>query len=1562
LTASCLDALEATIAHRRNEGEIIVVDDASTDETPSALKARRDVDVAIRHEQNTGFQGAATDGADAARGDVLIFLNNDTTPQPGWLDALLAQLDEPNVGIAGAMFLFPDGTVQEFGGIVWRDASAYHIGARRDPADPLFSRARDVDYVSGAGMAIRKAFWNAIGGFDPELKPAYYEDTDLCMKVRAAGKRVVVTPHSKIVHIMGGSKDVDPRKSHDTMMSVNRRKFHEKWKPVLDREHWPPHAYFIDVASDRGKPARKAPPPIDPQKKRLLFLYAIVPQFDRQSGDRRLFEMMLAYRDLGHAVTLLSLVPDEVQAAMLIEAGIDVWHGDKAEFLSDNPTSTIEHHLKDGRFDIVYFGSPQIARLYMGLIRSVLPGVQIVTDAIDLTYHRLHRDRLLNDPESLVTLPLDCDWELETYAASDALTSISDEELAMLRASGLSVPVEIVSNFYSSAIKPEPFEGRSGIVIVVNMAHHPNLDALQWFIGEVWSKVLALNPSIRLTICGNGTEALQINGVSNVSVTGYLPSMDPVFRHARVNVAPLRVGAGVKGKVTEAMRNGLPTVTTPIGAEGLGEDGKQAVLVEADPERFAVAIVAAHDDEGLWTRLSRGAVAAAERRFSRDASMPALMRLLDHRWKAYHSAQHPTIVEIDAAFADPEVACATFAAAENAEDLVRLLRSEPCVGAIVGGCAAQLTFDTLVDAPALVVSRAAYQLANIRGKCSALSDFVSRFREHGLALATTTLLPAAALAPGAGRILVDLTVRADAAPARVAAIANAIKRAGDCRLRIVPRADLTSEVPGAVEAPPSIEGPADVSVFDGKVVAPMVLGSVSPLGLAKKVSLSVLETIEERDVETFVRTWAENRIFLTVSVESQADIVKFANVVGTKLKDRVARAVLVAKGARSMQLAWACGLTVTQAFREIPPRVAGSTYVYAVSSNDLETVLNSREDLVVESGNLLGARVRAVNPVRFSNKEELLETFPAWMRATKMPEARLRTQGKPTVLFILGMHRSGTSLLAALLGALGVRLSDDLMPGNAFNERGYYESQSIAAIHDEILGALDSSWSTSTTLNPLPNQWWKQPEIRGLKEQLKTIVRRQAHSDPATVWGFKDPRTARLLPLWDEIIAELDLDARYVLSVRDAREVAGSLSAREGMTQTLSELLWLEHNAGAIEYLGDRLHAIVRYEQWFEDPLSGARELIGRLGFEVPDENALKSAVQALVSSDLRHQRAIDSPFSLPFTRELYDAIRVNDVSSVQTLANLFNVNAVFTQRVLSLRPQVSAGGSDASTANAPARDVIVHYHMFKNAGTSIDQILSESLSDRWIGWDPGDGDGVFSAHALAAFARSRPGARAISSHVVRPPVPVMQGITFHPIVVLRHPILRAASVYKHDRRQSGNTEAERIARDGDFAHYVRWRLNSELRGVISNFQTVHLSGEQIASGQRSEPLVVSPEIYERAQTFLSELPVFGLVERFGESLQLFAQYFEPLFPEIRWIEVQANTTDSTLNTLEDIRHALGAELYAELEHANRFDLQLYEYGAARFTRSLSLYANSQAATSAETRLPSAIHADVIEA
>ena len=963
LTGACLDALGTTIAHRRGEGEIIVVDDASTDETASALAARSDVETVVRHEQNTGFQGAATDGAAAARGDVIVFLNNDTLPQNGWLDALLEQLNQPGVGIAGSMFLFPDGRVQEFGGIVWRDASAYHIGAGLDPSQPLFAKPRDVDYVSGAGLAIAKTFWNEIGGFDPELKPAYYEDTDLCMKARSAGKRVVVTPHSRIVHIMGGSKDVDPRRSHDTMMAANRQKFQAKWKQVLDREHWPAHRYFLDVASQRTGAAQAAPPPLDPGAKRLLFIHLIVPQFDRQSGDRRLYEMMRAYRDAGHAVTLLAFAPDAVQADLLQRAGIEVWHGDNAELLA--PGSSIEERLRGGRFDTVYFASPQIARLYYGLVSSALPQATLVTDAVDLSFHRMHRDRLINqDAASVVNLPLDRRWELQTYAASDAVTSVSEEEASILRASGITSPVEIVSNFYSSAVEPAPFAGRVGIVIAVNMAHHPNLDALRWFLGEIWPRALAIKPDLQLTICGNGTESLKVDGaLPNIAITGYLPAMDPVFQHARVNVAPLRVGAGVKGKVTEAMRNGLPTVSTPIGAEGLGEGSAQALLIESDPERFAQAIVALHEDEQLWNRLSAAGSVLAAKRFSREASLPALQRLLEFRWKAVHSDRAPSMDAIEAAFADPAVAVATFAAGAHAQRLSELLRSEPSVGAIVGADgAARIALTVPEQVPALIVSRAAYQWARMRGACASIAQFLSRMQEGALLLACTPELERAQWSEhDAAPLTVDVTVPANAPPERIAGIVEAVKSAANCRLRVAPVGDLSPQLPGEVVVSADLDGVSDVRIFDGPVTPPSIFGLLDADAMQASLSLAGEGAVQVAALPARIRRYAASRAMLVAESAAAPYIPAFAASIAKIAAQDAVRVLLIARGMREAQLAWAYGMPVTRAFRELPARTAGAAYVYASNPAALdELIADPQEHTVVDAaGSICAARLPA---------------------------------------------------------------------------------------------------------------------------------------------------------------------------------------------------------------------------------------------------------------------------------------------------------------------------------------------------------------------------------------------------------------------------------------------------------------------------------------------------------------------------------------------------------------------------------------------------------------------------
>lgn len=933
LTAGCLDALAATLGSRRADGQIIVVDDASSDETATALAARADVDCIIRHEHNTGFQEAASDGAAAASGDVLVFLNNDTSPQPGWLDALLDELEDPSVGTAGSMFLFPDGRVQEFGGIVWRDGSAYHIGAGLQPSDPLFSSSRDVDYVSGAGMAVSKALWEQIGGFDAALKPAYYEDTDFCMGVRAAGKRVVVTPRSLIVHIMGGSKDVDPRRSHDTMMSVNREKFRDKWKAVLDREHWPPHPYFIEAASHRGEGIVEPPVRSDRNSKRLLFVYQIVPQFDRQAGDRRLFEIMRSYTTQGHRVVLLSLIDDPLQAARLRAYGIEVWSGDKSllDALGASPSSGIgdlEKRLADEQFDVVYLASPQIARLYLPLFRALVPESAVVTDAIDLNFHRMHRERLLQNGD-VTALPLERQWELDVYCSSDMVISVSEFERDMLRASGVDCAIPVISTFYSTRVDSGlPFENRRGVAMVLNMAHHPNLDALRWFVAEIWPRVLALKPDIPLLICGNGTESIRLNGVAgSVMISGFLPSMDPVFRNARVNVAPLRFGAGVKGKVTEAMRNGLPTVTTPVGAEGIA--AADTMIVESDPERLARAIVAVHEDEWLWRRLSAAGSASAAQWFSAESAHPGLQRILDAHPDVFCAEEAPSLESLAHAFSDPQVAIACFAAGARAKELGSLLRREPSVGALVGASDGQrLILRPPDEVPALIITRSAYQCARRYAQVNDIAELLSAVQGAGLVIAAHRWLPFGAVTGVASQpLVVDVTVSANAEPARMAETVSAVQRRAKYRLQIVPTGDLRPELPGEFRAGDAVTAQSDVRIIDGLPHATMIFGILSPTGLSRNVWLDPNEHAFGDAVAAAIERWSNNRETVIADCEDPREVLSLLS----RLRENphvITRAVFISSSPRVMQLAWASGVPATMNFKALPQAMPAWNYVW----------------------------------------------------------------------------------------------------------------------------------------------------------------------------------------------------------------------------------------------------------------------------------------------------------------------------------------------------------------------------------------------------------------------------------------------------------------------------------------------------------------------------------------------------------------------------------------------------------------------------------------------------------
>lgn len=273
-------------------------------------------------------------------------------------------------------------------------------------------------------------------------------------------------------------------------------------------------------------------------------------------------------------------------------------------------------------------------------------------------------------------------------------------------------------------------------------------------------------------------------------------------------------------------------------------------------------------------------------------------------------------------------------------------------------------------------------------------------------------------------------------------------------------------------------------------------------------------------------------------------------------------------------------------------------------------------------------------------------------------------QTSRTVVPVLGMHRSGTSLTTGILSALGVSLSEDLMPPTQANAIGYFESVGITKIHDELLAALGSSWSTCETLSPFPAQWWRLPEIEPFKQRLKALVSEEM-ARVSGIWGFKDPRTARLLPLWQDIFAELNVEPRYVLVGRNPLDVARSLEQRDGLAPIQSELLWLEHTTDAVLYAGDRLHAIVEYGRWFDDPLREAEYLIDKLGFEISEPDVLRDCIAKYVSSDLRHHAASQDSYVLPFSKDIYEALLRRDTATLSMLSDLFRVTSTFAHRVV---------------------------------------------------------------------------------------------------------------------------------------------------------------------------------------------------------------------------------------------------------------------------------------------------------
>ncbi|WP_337098195.1 glycosyltransferase [Paenibacillus sp. YIM B09110] len=240
-------------------------------------------------------------------------------------------------------------------------------------------------------------------------------------------------------------------------------------------------------------------------------------------------------------------------------------------------------------------------------------------------------------------------------------------------------------------------------------------------------------------------------------------------------------------------------------------------------------------------------------------------------------------------------------------------------------------------------------------------------------------------------------------------------------------------------------------------------------------------------------------------------------------------------------------------------------------------------------------------------------------------------------VFVLGMHRSGTSMLMRILNILGVYLGreEDVMFYGEDNPEGFWEHSKIVSIHDEIMNQLNRKWDSVT---PLPDKWTELPEIIEYKKQLVNIVKTEFTDAP--LWGMKDPRVCILLPLWLEIFEILNIEAKFIVSIRNPLDVANSLQHRNGMNLQKGIALWHYYTINIMEHTKSFNRLVVGYDSLIEETIDKTKYIAQFLNIQI-DQEKLES-VQSSIKSNLRHSKSTDNELLLytsPQVVELYNHV-----------------------------------------------------------------------------------------------------------------------------------------------------------------------------------------------------------------------------------------------------------------------------------------------------------------------------------
>jgi O-antigen biosynthesis protein len=596
-TLRCLKAI-ALHCDQSIPVEIILVNDCSTDQTAELLSPLTAINI-INQPSNQGFIAACNQGAAIAKGKYLYFLNNDTEIKPDCIASLVKVLAaDQTVGVVGSKLIYPQGMLQEAGGIVWQDASGWNYGRQGNVLAPEYNYLRPVDYCSGASLMVKKDVFDSLAGFAREFSPAYYEDTDLCFAIRhQLGMKVMYQPKSEVIHYEGISSGTSITSGTKQYQTVNALKFREKWQNNLNQDH-----YLANVGLDHVPLAATR----HLGQETILVIDSYMPSYDRESGSRRLFELLKIFKALNYHVIFVADngVREEPYVSVLQNLQIEVLYTQSGYGVTLE--SQIESRLQ--LINLAWICRPELNQKYASLIRKQ-PAIKLIYDTVDLHYLRLKRAWGI-DPSRCPK----SEWvemqaqELNMARQADLTITVTTMEQKILEAQGIE-QVAVISNIHRTHQAQIPqFEQRSGILFIGSYNHAPNVDGVQWLCQEVMPFVWQINPDIKVTLLGNNPSPEVLALASDrITVTGYIDDVSPYFLSHKLSVSPLRYGAGMKGKIGQSLEYSLPVVSTHIGMEGMNLVAEKHILAANSALDFAQQIIRLYTDADLWNTLSSNA-------------------------------------------------------------------------------------------------------------------------------------------------------------------------------------------------------------------------------------------------------------------------------------------------------------------------------------------------------------------------------------------------------------------------------------------------------------------------------------------------------------------------------------------------------------------------------------------------------------------------------------------------------------------------------------------------------------------------------------------------------------------------------------------------------------------------------------------------------------------------------------------------------------------------------------------------------------------------------------------